>query len=155
MRGELDRRLVEQARGLLSGALLLVGGRSSLLAAVSTSERPEDVQPAAHDGVLWVGPAEPLVLRLGLRDLRKSLRPGARVVLAVRKHPPLLQRVRGLLGGPAPRPIHLEALCGALLASGLAVPRVHEAPRGWHLLSATLPDDPCALDAFFTQPLPG
>jgi hypothetical protein len=150
---ELDKHVAAHAQRLLTGALLLVGARSSVLQAVTTLELPTDGQGAPHDAALWAAPGDRLVLRAGIAALRGKLKPGAPIVLAVRRRPPVLQQVRGLLGGPAPQPIQLEALCGAMLASGLVLPRVHEGPRAFHLLSASLPRDPSPLDAFFTQPL--
>jgi hypothetical protein len=101
---------------------------------------------------LWLAPGDALALRAGIAALRRQLKAGAPLVLAVRRRPPVLQHVRGLLGGPAPQPIELEVLCGALLASGLVLPRVHAAPRAFHLVSGALPRELSPLDAFFTQP---
>jgi hypothetical protein len=149
---ELDKRVAARAQRLLSGALLLVGARSSVLDAVTTLERPEHGSAVPHDAALWLAPGDALALRSGLAALRGQLKPGAPIVLAVRRRPPVLQHVRGLLGGPAAQPIELEVLCGALLASGLVLPRVHAGLRAFHLLSGALPRDSSPLDAFFTQP---
>ncbi len=149
---ELDKRLAAALQPLLPGTVLLVGAKSQSLNAVTSLERPEQSAAGWHDSALWVAPPEALVLRLGIAALRGKLKPGAPLVLAVRRRAPLWQQLRGSLGGPKPAPVELETVCGALLASGLALPRVHPSLRGYHVLSGTLPRDPCALDSFFTQP---
>ncbi|HEX5659347.1 MAG TPA: hypothetical protein VFX59_19265 [Polyangiales bacterium] len=149
---ELDKQVAAHVQRLLPGALLLIGATSSLLGAVTTLETPTDGHAAQHDAALWLAPGDALVVRAGIAALRGKLKPGSPIMLAVRRRPPVLQQVRGLLGGPAPHPIELEALCGALLASGLVLPRVHAGPRAFHLLAGSLPTDPSPLDAFFTQP---
>lgn len=151
---ELDKRVASIAQRLISGPLLLVGAHSGLLDHASVLERPDDTVAGDYDGALWLAAGDASTLRTGLAALRAKLRPGARIVLAVRRRPPVVQRVRGLLGGPAPQPVALSTLCGALLACGLGAPRVHEGTGDHYLLSATLPRDPCALDVFFTQPHP-
>jgi hypothetical protein len=149
---ELDKRVALAAQRLIEGALLMVGAKSDALNAVTSLERPEDGVAGVHDVALWLAPGDALALRSGIAALRPKLRAGSRIVLAVRRRPPVLLQVRGMLGGPVPSPISLETLCGALLLNGLRAPRVHEAPRGWYLLSATLPEQSSALDVFFTQP---
>lgn len=149
---ELDKRLVAAVQRLLPGALLLVGARSQVLNAITCLEQPSAPAPEAHDAALWLAPPDALAIRTGLAALRAKLKPGAPVVLALRKRPPLLQRARGALFGAKPVQVELELACGALLASGLALPRVHAGTRVYYLLSASLPHDPCALDAFFAQP---
>jgi hypothetical protein len=152
---ELDKRVAAAVQRLLPGARLLVGVRSGALDAVTTLEHASDAAPGVHDGALWLAPSDALALRAGIAALRGKLKPGAPLVLVVRRRPPVLQQVRGMLGGPAPAAIELETLCSALLASGLTLPRVHTVEGGYHVLSGTLPQQPSALDAFFTQPSAG
>ncbi|HEY6877808.1 MAG TPA: hypothetical protein VI299_07300 [Polyangiales bacterium] len=149
---ELDKRVAQAAQRLICGPLLLVGAQSGTLDAVSALERPDQAVAGEYESALWVAAGDALTLRTGIAALRTRLLPGARLLLAVRRKPPVVQRVRGLLGGPMPEPVALSTLCGALLASGLCAPQVHEGTRDHHLLSATLPRDPCSLDVFFTQP---
>jgi hypothetical protein len=149
---ELDKQVAAAVQRLLPGSRLLVGARSSSLDAVTTLEHPTDAAAGHHDGALWLAPSDPLALRAGIAALRTKLKPGAPLVLVARSRPPVMLQVRGLLGGPAPQLIRLEALCEALLGSGLLLPRVHPGTRAYHVLSASLPRDPCTLDAFFTQP---
>lgn len=156
-RVELDAQLAACARKLLADAqsLLLIGARSEGLApVVSEFARPEDVEAVtrAHEGALWCAPSDALRVRQGIAMLRGKLARSAPILLAVRRRPPVFEQVRGMLGGSAPAPVRVEALCGALLISGLIHPRVHDAPRAWLLLSASLPAQPCSLDAFFAQP---
>ena len=159
MRTELDARIQELARALFRAAreVLAVGASLELEGcSVLHVDEPSHAVDArrSFDAALWLlaGAAQGSPC-WGLSALRPLLRAEAPVLLAAPARAPAWAQLRALLARERalPRP-SLEALCDAVLLQGLCAPRVHAEVPGWFLVSATLPQRPSALDAFFEQP---
>ncbi|MEY4513461.1 MAG: hypothetical protein RLZZ450_5583 [Pseudomonadota bacterium] len=159
-RSELDPKLSELAQRLF------VGSRDVLAIGITGGLGDRDVfvvdEPAQalalrrqFGALLYRLPADVTAARLraALVALRPALVDGAVILLAADKRAPALDQLRAVFARePLPR-ARLDALCEALLLSGLSAPRQHEEPTsGWLLVSAAVPAEPCALDAFFSQP---
>jgi len=165
-RSELDPKLTELALRLFATApaVLLVGvaaglGEREVVVVDEPAELLAGEHGARHErrfaGLLYRLPADITVARLraGLVALRPALADGAVVLLAAEKRAPALDQLRAVLARePVPR-ARLDALCEAVLLSGLVMPRVYEGvAASWLLVSAAVPTQPLELDAFFAQP---
>jgi len=150
---ELAQRLFESARDVLAVAITgALGDRD-----VFVVDEPSQALALRRQfgALLYRLPADITAqrLRAALVSLRPALVDGAVILLAADKRAPALDQLRAVFARePVPR-ARLDALCEAVLLSGLVLPRVHDEPASsWLLVSASLPADPCALDVFFSQP---
>jgi hypothetical protein len=132
-----------------AGQVLVVNTRAPAPAhALRVSEVSEGETPAqGFDGALWECQGDPL---LGLRCLRRRVRPSGLLLLSLRRRTPAWERLRrAFAGGGQEQLTTLEALCAAPLLAGLEDPRVLMESPELAVVAARVPAVPDALDDFF------